>query len=270
MTRGEVPELPEGAEVNQEEWERFYDMFGHARVRRIVQVLSRLPADPRCEACGSPFAGIGGRVLSRFGRSPSRKNPRWCSVCFEESPSGGAIVTTGVLFADVRGSTELGEARSPGEVVELLNRFYEQATRVVLRHGLVDKLIGDEVMGLYMPPLTPDGRYVEAMVQDALELLEAVGYGSEAGPPIEVGVGLDVGPAFVGHVGEGAVSDFTAIGDVVNTASRLQSSAAGGEVVMPEWVAQRAGLAPEEGRREELLLKGKALPIEARVVTVGT
>jgi adenylate cyclase len=122
-------------------------------------------------------------------------------------------------------------------------------------------------MGLYFPPLTPGGRYVDAMVSDARALLRAVGYGTPDGPRIEVGVGLDVGSAFVGVVGEGEVRDFTALGDVVNTAARLQAAALGGQIVMSDEVATTAGVM--EGEAVALDVKGKAEPVHARVVSIG-
>ena len=181
--RGSVPPVPEGAQVNQEEWDRFYEQFAHARVRRVVRFVSRLPSAPRCEACGSPYSGIGGALMRVAGKGPSRKNPRWCRMCFEMAPEGGSTLTIGVLFADVRGSTALAERTSPKDMAAIMNRFYSDVTKVVVQHGVVDKLIGDEVMGLYFPPLTADGRYVDAMVSDARQLLRAVGYGTPGGPP---------------------------------------------------------------------------------------
>ncbi len=174
-----------------------------------------------------------------------------------------------MLFADVRGSTELGERLPPGEVATLFNDFYDRAARVIVRHGIVDKLIGDEVMGIYLPALTADGRLVDAIIDDAGRLLISLGYGTADGPLLDVGVGLDVGSAYVGHVGGQGIDDFTAIGDVVNTAARLQASAAGGEIVLPETVAVRAGLPAEEGAVVRLDLKGKADPLEARVLTAA-
>ena len=94
------------------------------------------------------------------------------------------------------------------------------------------------------------------MLEHARELLLAVGYGSDDGPFVEMGIGLDVGEAFVGNIGDRALFDFTAVGDVVNTASRLQGQAAGGEVVISERVAE--GLPRTEGSRVELELKGKS------------
>jgi adenylate cyclase len=123
---------------------------------------------------------------------------------------------------------------------------------------VIDKLIGDEVMALYLPILkremTPSD-VPEVMLEHARGLLSAVGYGSGEEPFVEMGIGLDVGEAFVGNVGQRALYDFTAVGDVVNTASRLQAQASGGEIVLSERVAER--LAVPVGARVELALKGK-------------
>jgi adenylate cyclase len=83
-----------------------------------------------------------------------------------------------------------------------------------------------------------------------------------------VGIGLAVGPAYVGIVGDGEMRDFTAIGDVVNIASRLQGVAAGGEIVMPEAVARMAAV--DGGEVVTLDLKGKAEPLTARRIAVAS
>lgn len=262
-----TPRRPEGAQANAEEWDLFFKYFGHATVRRRVRLVSKLPSAPRCEACGNPFGGVGGWLMRRMGKSPSRKNPRWCRQCFEAAPEGGVTMTIGVLFADVRNSTALAEQLPPREMAERLNHFYANLTQVIVRHGIVDKLIGDAVMGQYFAPLTRDGRYVDSMVSDAGEILRAQGYGTPKERALEVGVGLDVGPAYVGIVGEGEIRDFTAIGDVVNTAARLQDAAAGGQIVMPETVAQTARV--DGGDVLTLDLKGKAEPVTVRRISVA-
>ena len=96
------------------------------------------------------------------------------------------------------------------------------------------------------------------MVEHACELLRSVGYGSGEAPFVEMGVGIDLGEAFVGNIGQRALYDFTAVGDVVNTASRLQAQASGGEVVYSQRVAD--GLPKPVGTRVELQLKGKREP----------
>jgi adenylate cyclase len=162
----------------------------------------------------------------------------------------------GVLFADVRGFTTLAERADPRSTTALLNRFYDAAVEVLCRHAIIDKLVGDQVMALYLPQLLGDGA-VEHMVEDAQQLL------IRAPVELELGVGLDYGTAFVGNVGSGEVKDFTAIGDVVNTAARLQASAASGEIVASRRVIEATRANTVEAERRSLSLKGKSEDEEA-------
>jgi adenylate cyclase len=232
------------------------------RARTFSKVMRRLPASPRCALCNAPQSGLGGRIAKRMGFGPSRKNPRLCNVCFEKAPMGGSEMEVGVLFADIRGFTSMAEQTDPGQVTELLNRFYATATDVLCLHAIIDKLVGDQVMALYIPMLF-DEDVGEHMVADARALLQAAGYGGDDEPWVNLGVGLDYGRAFVGNVGSGEVKDFTAIGDVVNTAARLQAAAASGEIVLSARVGE---LAAAQGTLRELELKGKAEPENAMVI----
>jgi adenylate cyclase len=167
----------------------------------------------------------------------------------------------GVLFADLRGFTERFDGGDPQEATMLLRQFYRCAEDVLFPEAVIDKLIGDEVMALYLPDLKPTMSRDDVptqMLDHAVELLSAVGYGSDSGPFVELGIGMDVGEAFVGNIGQRALYDFTAVGDVVNTASRLQGQAAGGEILLSARVA--AGLPTTVGIRDELELKGKREP----------
>jgi adenylate cyclase len=210
-------------------------------------------------------------MISRpLGYRPSRKNPHLCATCVELSPPGGMTTETGILFADLRGFTSASEGTDPEQVSRTLRRFYGCAEQVLFPEAVIDKLIGDEVMALYL--CWPDSDVtVESvpglMVDHARSLLEAVGYGEADGPFVEVGVGLDFGEAFVGNIGDRAVYDFTAVGDVVNTAARLQAEAAGGEIVISERVA--AGLAEPAGEPVELELKGKSAPERGYRISAG-
>jgi adenylate cyclase len=94
------------------------------------------------------------------------------------------------------------------------------------------------------------------MVSHARKLLSSIGYGEKSGPFVNVGVGLDYGEAFVGNIGDSAVYDFTAIGDVVNTAARLQGHARSGEII----ASARVVTDGSTGKRVELKLKGKREP----------
>jgi adenylate cyclase len=235
----------------------------------VALVLRVLPSSPRCGVCAAPFAGPGRFLVGPLGYRPSRKNPTVCSVCVEFAPPGGMKMQTGVLFADLRGFTARFDGADPEEASLVLRRFYRCAEDVLFPDAVIDKLIGDEVMALYLPDLKRDvehDRVPDLMLEHARDLLRSVGYGSSDGPFVEMGIGLDFGEAFVGNIGQRALYDFTAVGDVVNTASRLQGQAAGGEIVLSDRVA--AGLPESVGTRVELQLKGKPEPQAAYRVAV--
>jgi adenylate cyclase len=240
----------------------------------MKRLLRALPSTPRCGFCGAPFAGFGGRVVRPLGFRPSRKNPNLCAVCVEMAPPGGMTLEIGVLFADLRGFTAESESRTPAETSTKLRGFYRHAEKVLFPEALIDKLIGDEVMALYIPPLMgftsiddldeARAHIAHVMLGHARELLQRAGYGTPDGPEFEIGIGLDFGEAFIGNIGDTAVHDFTAVGDVVNTASRLQGQAAAGEVVLS---ARLGELLPDPvGEPERVVLKGKQEPFDARRV----
>jgi adenylate cyclase len=204
-----------------------------------------------------PFGGIGGRMNRLRGNGPSRKNPSFCRGCFEAAPIGGAEVDVGILFADVRGFTPLTDAQGPKATAALMNRFYEMATDVLTQYdALIDKLIGDEVMALFVPGFAGP-EYVENMVRAAEGLLAGVGYGGAGDPWLAIGIGLDAGIAYVGNVGTGEVKDFTALGDPVNVAARLQAQAKPGQFVMSQRVFETVPALHPEAHRLSLQLKGK-------------
>jgi adenylate cyclase len=267
---------PAGEPLTPADWEAYWKFSSQPRTRAVKRMLHALPSTPRCGYCGAPFAGLGGRLVRPLGYRPSRKNPSICAMCVELAPPGGMTTELGVLFADLRGFTSRSESLTPTKASEELRRFYAHAEEVFFPEALIDKLIGDEVMALYVPIFvrpTPDciirdedRRHVaNLMLEHAHELLLRVGYGSPQGPTLELGIGLDFGEAFIGNIGNAALHDFTAVGDVVNTASRLQGHAAGGEVVLTERLGQMLG--EPVGAPEHLVLKGKQEPVEVRRVT---
>jgi len=248
--------------LTSDDWAAYFAMASDPTGRTVSRVLRSLPSSPRCGICGAPFSGFGGRLVRPLGYRPSRKSPNLCATCVESAPPGGMTTEAGVLFADIRGFTRLSEQRDPEEVSALLRRFYTSAEHVLFPEAIIDKLIGDEVMALYLPMYGGFEEAAPVMLRHARELLGAVGYGGEEPPFAEVGIGLDYGEAFVGNVGQGSVNDFTAIGDVVNTAARLQGQAKGGEIVASARLVERLEGAPP-GERLELELKGKAEPVIA-------
>ena len=250
-----------GEPLDPEDWAAVWELNNAPSARAIKRVWRTLPSSPRCGMCSAPFAGLGRFVVRPLGYRPSRKNPTLCDTCVELSPPGGTTMYTGVLFADLRGFTARSEASDPAIVAALIRRFYGCAERVLFPEAIIDKVVGDQVMALYLPDvqrrISRDG-VATLMLEHACALLRSVGYESPEGPFVEMGVGLDVGNAFVGNIGERAVYDFTAIGDVVNTASRLQGEARGGEILLTQRVAE--GLPQPVGEPVELHLKGKTNP----------
>ena len=237
---------------------------GHGSLVRARHVFRYLPSAPRCKLCNNPFGGMGGRVLRVAGFRQSRKNPNLCTRCCDSLPAGGTEVDIAVLFADIRGSTGLGEHTVATDFAALLNRFYATATQTLLRHdAVIDKLIGDEVMAFFVHGIT-GADYRRRAVEAGLDLLRAVGYGTDSGPWIELGVAINAGIAYVGNVGSDVV-DFTALGDPVNVAARMQQSAAAGELLVAEGVHD--GLAAGAPRRT-LAVRGREQPVEAVVLTV--
>ena len=234
---------------------------GYEPLKKAQRVFRRLPRNPRCKFCQNPFAGFGGHISAMIGRKPSRKNPNLCQYCFDHLPTGGMELDIGVVFADVRSSTAMGERSTPTEFADRLNRFYATSTDVLISHdGLIDKLIGDEVMALFISGLAgPDYRRKAALA--ALDLARAV-------DDLPVGVAANAGVAFVGNVGSGTVRDFTALGDAVNVAARLQSHAAPGEVVMS---CDLYALVADEhpgARTQRVEVRGREEPIDIAVIAV--
>jgi len=175
----------------------------------------------------------------------------------------------GVLFADVRGFTTLAESLQATEVNRLMNRFYSMATRTLLAHdAVIDKFVGDSVMALFTPYMLGD-RLLRAMVDAGEALLREAGFGTNDPPWLALGVGMDLGTACVGNVGPGEVKDFTALGDVVNTAERLQGAASPGHMVLSERVYNAVRDRYPDGRRVELALRGKSALVAAWNVAIS-
>ena len=254
---------------NDEYWRAYLTKGSPAEIA-ARRFLVRIPKGPRCRLCAAPFAGIGAPVMRLMGRRQSDKNPHMCQGCFTflSRHHGGAEIELTLLFADIRGSTRLAEGMSVGEFTRLLNRFYSAANRVLIdSDALVDKLVGDEVIGLYLPALGDD--HPRKAVLAARDLLLATGHADPDGPWVPVGAGVHTGVAYVGAVGSQEVSDFTALGDAVNVTARLSSAAPAGEVLISE--SAYASVREELGELEvrQLEVRGRDAPIHVRVLRVA-
>ena len=237
----------------------------------MLTLMKHLPSDPRCKVCMAPFRGIGSILARSFGMYATAwsMNPTLCDRCerFVKKHEVGVELEVTMLFADVRGSTPLAERLGPAEFHHLIDRFYRAATRILIEEdALIEKLIGDEVAGLFVPGIAgPD--YARRAVIAAQRLMEATGHGTPEGPWVEIGAGVHSGPAYVGAVGsEGSMSVITVLGEAANTAARLASAASVGEVLVSEQASKAAGLDLSESEARSLELKGVGEPVAVRVL----
>ena len=239
----------------------------HPLLRRHRRVLNLLPGAPRCKLCSVPFGGICGQLFRMSGKRPSNLNPAYCSLCDDlarEQPGGAELELT-FVFADVRGSTALAESMSAAAFRDLMNRFYDTAIRLFTRSdAFIDKLVGDEVVALYLPAFAGDD-FAARAIADSRELLAATGHGPAGEPWLSVGIGVHTGSAFIGSVGApGGHTDFTALGDAVNVAARLTSMARAGEILVSEPACATAGLEPPpDATWRTLDLNGRDAPVRA-------
>jgi adenylate cyclase len=153
-----------------------------------------------------------------------------------------------ILFSDIRGFTSISEHIDPEQVVAFLSAYMAQATQVIFKHGgTVDKFIGDAIMALFGAPKSSGNEALRA-VRAGLEmvaLVESLGstWTPILGRPLRVGVGINSGEAVVGSIGSELRSDFTAIGDAVNLASRLEglTKEFGIPLILSEYTAAELG-----------------------------
>jgi adenylate cyclase len=244
---------------------------GEPGVRRFRHLMRLLPSSPRCKLCASPFKGWGGFLMHLAGRDQSRYNPRYCEPCAQFEHPGGAEVVISMFFADLRGSSALAERMGALEFSRLINRFYNVATDVLVESdALVDRLVGDEVVGLFAQGMAGP-EHPRRAVQAAQSLLQATGHRDPAGPWAPVGIGVHTGLAYVGVVGgeKGKPTDFTALGDNVNITARLASLAGPGEVLISEAAYTASGLDLGELESRQLELKGKQTLTGVRVLHVS-
>ncbi|MBQ9459845.1 MAG: adenylate/guanylate cyclase domain-containing protein [Oscillospiraceae bacterium] len=185
---------------------------------------------------------------------------------------GGKLYDIAVLFVDIRGFTTMSEALDPPTVVEIINKYLTLTTECIMKnHGTLDKFVGDCTMAFWNAPLPQDDAIYLACraAMDMVEGSKAVGEELMArfGRTVSFGVGVNYGPAVVGNIGAPKRMDYTAIGDTVNTAARLEANAPGGTVYISRVVADALGeRAKTTSLGGTIKLKGKAEGFEVLVL----
>jgi adenylate cyclase len=179
---------------------------------------------------------------------------------------GGVSQTITILFADIRGFTRISEHAPPEKIVSLLNRYFSAMTDIIFAHGgTLDKYLGDGLMALFgAPTATPDdaSNALNAAVAMQRRLLGINRELREEGfQEIGVGMGLHTGEVVVGYIGSERRSEYTAIGDAVNTSSRLESNARGGEILISDATAKAAHSRYKLQPREPIMVKNRQQPV---------
>ena len=200
----------------------------------------------------------------------SRFLPEYVVKQMLENPNsfklGGVTQTITVLFADIRGFTRISEHAPPEKIVQLLNRYFSAMTDIIFAHGgTLDKYLGDGLMALFgAPTVTPKDASnaisaAVAMQRRMLSINDELR--AEGFPEIGIGIGLHTGEVIVGYIGSERRSEYTAIGDAVNTSSRLESNAKAGEILVSEVTAQAARSRYQLAPREPITVKNREQPV---------
>jgi adenylate cyclase len=178
---------------------------------------------------------------------------------------GGSLAEITTLFADIRGFTALSETTDPETLVGILNRYLAVAAEAILQEeGTIDKFLGDAVMAWFNAPIAQPDHRLRA-VRAALAIRDAAQelHGDlPAGFHLEFGIGLNAGPALLGLVGTERRLEYTAIGDSVNTARRLQEHAAEGQILISRETADPIEAELDLAEHPAIQAHGKQAPIE--------
>ena len=179
---------------------------------------------------------------------------------------GGVSQTITILFADIRGFTRISEHAPPEKIVSLLNRYFSAMTDIIFAHGgTLDKYLGDGLMALFGAPTTTPEDASNALNAAVAMQRRLLGINQELRAEglseIGVGMGLHTGEVIVGYIGSERRSEYTAIGDTVNTSSRLESNARGGEILVSDATAKAAHSRYKLQPREPITVKNREQPV---------
>ncbi len=180
---------------------------------------------------------------------------------------GGTKREVTMLFADIRGFTDMSERHPPEEMVKTLNDYFEVMVDVLFAHGgTLDKYVGDEIIGLFGAPVQlPDA--ADRAIRCGLEMQRALAefnrVRQSAGlEPIHIGVGINTGPVIAGAIGSSRTLQYTVIGDAVNVAARLCSVAKAGEVIVSEFTMSNTKSSVNVEKRPAVQVKGKSASLQ--------
>lgn len=185
---------------------------------------------------------------------------------FEKTMHGEKRVIT-IIFADIRGFTKMSENLDPWAISALLNEYFNRMTEIIFKNGgTIDKFIGDAIMILFGAPIAQEDAVYRA-VKTAHEMREALqemrqNWAENSETAFHIGIGINTGEAFVGNLGSDNHKEYTALGDAVNIAARLESTALPDQILFSENVVQEVGSQIEYKELDAVTLKGKSRPLK--------
>ncbi len=231
---------------------------------------SHLSLSPQCGICGTVLAGPLRHLFRAIGIKRSPRNPNICSRC-DTHVQEGRLVETTVVFADLSSFTELTHELGAERTHEVVDAFLRMASGMITKHGgFIDKYIGDAVMALFNVPI----RYADharRAVAAALELQSNMAsLRQRFGMELQAAVSIASGWARVGRLGSEESKDYTAIGDVVNVAARLEGKTNPGEILISHDTYEMVAADFPGVAEERLALKGFREPVAAHRLQART
>lgn len=217
----------------------------------------------QCSVCGTMLSGALSAVYRTFGIKRSPRNPNICTRCSTHVEEGRMVEIT-VLFADLSSFTEMTQDLGAEKTHEVVDAYLRMASEVLTKHGaFIDKYVGDAVMALFNVPIRHDD-HARRAVAAASELNDGLkSLGARFNLALQASTGIATGHARVGKLGSDDSKDYTAIGDVVNLAARLQSKAGAGEILISEASYNQSPEAFPDAKAEQAVLKGFRDPVRA-------
>ena len=187
-----------------------------------------------CIVCGTVLDGPIGTVMRVFGIRRSPQNPNVCNRCSTHIDEGSIVELT-IFFADMVGFTAMTNEIGSQKSYEIINAVFQKASDILIRHdAFIDKYIGDAVMAIFNIPIRRID-HVEQALAAAFDFQNSLPHlRQQFNRELQFRIGIASGFANVGHIGSHEQRDYTAIGEVVNLASRLESAARPGEVIVNE------------------------------------
>lgn len=206
-------------------------------------------------------------VQSVFGRYVSKDVVAHLLSSHKAIELGGEEREITAMFADIRGFTALSEKMTPHEVIRMLNHYFGDMTDLVFEHnGTLDKFIGDCLFAIWGSPLEDKDHAINA-IRCALAIQEKLKTKHNGDiPPIDLGIGICSGPAVVGNMGSSQRQEFTAIGDTVNTASRMSGKAEKGQIIIPQSTYDLVKGKIRAKKLQPVMVKGKEKPLQIYLV----